>query len=82
METGYFLEIANNTGDGFSYEILPVYTANKNPKHHNLVTLVRSMLRSRALDPTHVPSCVESQAGFKFYNRSGDELFETEGKKS
>ena len=75
MEAGYLLDIADNTGDVFSYEILPENTANKIPIHRNPVTLIRSVVRSRELDSTHAPSCVESQAGFKFYNRSDDELF-------
>ena len=36
------------------------------------------MLCSRALDSTHAPNYVESQAVFKFYNRSGEKLFGTE----
>ena len=52
-------------------------TANKTPKHCNPITLIRSMVRSRAIDLTHVSNCVESQATFKLYNRSGDELFGT-----
>ena len=69
------MDIADNTGDGFSYEIISVFTANKIPKHYNPVTIIRSVVRSRALDSTHAPHCVETQAVFKFYNRSGDDFF-------
>ena len=31
MEAVYFLDISNNTGDGFSYEILPVDIENNIP---------------------------------------------------
>ena len=78
MEAGYFLDIADNTEDEFSYEILPVDVANKIPKHYNQITLIRSVVRSWEIDLTHSPSCVESQTGFEFYNRSDDELFGTE----
>ena len=78
MEAGYFLDIADNTGDDFSYEILPVNTENRIPIYRNPLILVRSVVRSRALDSTHVARCVKPQTGFKFYNRSGEELFGTE----
>ena len=81
MEPGFFLYIAYNTGDGFSYEILSVDTVNKIPKHRNPITLIRNVVRSQVVDSSHAPSCVESKAAFKFYNRPGDELFGTEEEK-
>ena len=78
MKAGYFLDVADCTGDGFSYEILPVNEKGKIPIHRNPVTLIRSVVRGRALNSTQAPSCVESKAGFKFFNRSGVELFGTE----
>ena len=47
---------------------------------HYPVTLIRSVVRNRSLDSSHT-TMVESHAGFKFYNRSGDYLFEIEEKK-
>ena len=67
--------VADNTGNGVLYEILPVDTANKIPKRRNPVTLIRSVVRRWELDSTYAPSCIESHAGFKFYDRSGDALF-------
>ena len=46
MKAGYFLDIADNTGDEVSYEILPLDETGKIPIHCNPVTLVRSVVRS------------------------------------
>ena len=46
IEAGYLLDITDNTGDEFSYEILLVNTANKTPKYRNPVTFIRSGVRS------------------------------------
>ena len=78
MEAGYFLDIADNTGDEFSYEILPVDTANRIPKYHNPVTLIISVVCSRTIDSIHAPSFDVAQLVFKFCNISGDEFFGTE----
>jgi hypothetical protein len=79
MQPGFFLDIAENTGDGFSYEILPVLLIKDILIHRNPVTLVQSVVRQRSLVTSNdVPSCVESHNGFKFYNRNGDELLGTE----
>ena len=81
MAAWYSLDIADSTGDGFSYEILPSNTANKVHKHRNPVTFIRNVVRSWLLDLSHAPKCVKTQPDFKFYNRSGDELFGTEENK-
>ena len=81
MDACFFLDIVDNIGDGFSDRIFSADTANKIPKYHSPVTLNRSVVRSQALDYSHTPSCVESQADFKLYNKSGDELFGIEGTK-
>ena len=64
MEVDFFLDIADNTGDRFSYEILPVNTVNKISKHRNLVTLTRSLVDIRVVDSSDAPMCIESKAGF------------------
>ena len=40
MEPGFFLDLADNTGDGFSYEILPVSSYKDIPSRRKPVTLV------------------------------------------
>ena len=45
MQSGFFLDIAENTGDGFSYEILPVLLIKNTPSRQNPVTLVQSVVR-------------------------------------
>ena len=79
IQPGFFLDIAENTGDGFSYEILPVLLIKDIPIRRNPVTLVRSVVRQRNLVTSDdAPRCVKSLTGFKFFNRNGDELFGTE----
>ena len=78
MEARYLLDITDDTRDRFFYEILPVNIVNKIPIYRNPVTLVRNVVHNRELESTHAPNCIESQAGFKFYNRSCEKLFGTE----
>ena len=78
MEPGFFLDIADNTGDTFSYIVLPVKYWNEILVHRYPTTLVRSMLRSRIIDSPDSPTCVNSPEGFKVYNRHREELFGTE----
>ena len=78
MRPGFFLDIADNTGDGFSYEILPVKLIKNIPTYRNPVTLVRNVVRLRDLESSEVPKCTRTQDGFIFTNRSGDELFGSE----
>ena len=78
MLPGFFLDITDNTGDGFSYEILPVKDVKDIPLQRNPVTLVRSVVRSRNLDSLTIHSCRVSPIGFQSFNRDGIELFRTE----
>ena len=71
----FFLDIADTTGDGFSYEILPAKDIADIPLQRNLVTLVRSVAHSRKLDLNDHPTCRVSPIIFQFYNRDGIELF-------
>ena len=50
MEAGYFLNIADNTGDELSYEIIPVNTVNKIPKSQNPVKLICRLTSSALFD--------------------------------
>jgi hypothetical protein len=78
MLPGFFLDIADNTGDGFSYEILPVKDIKAIPLRQNPVTLVRSVVHNRNVASSTIPTCRVSPIGFQFYNRDGIELFGTE----
>jgi len=74
MLPGFFLDIAENTGNGFSYVILPVNNISDIPTARNPVTLVRSVVRKRDLSVDTAPRCVQTREGFKFYNRDDVEL--------
>ena len=76
IEPRCFLDLVDNTGDDFSYEILPVSSYKNIPSRRNPVTLVQSVVRPRSLVTSDgVPRCVESSHGFKFFNRNGDDFF-------
>lgn len=72
--TGFFLDITDNTGDGFSDDILPVKIIKDIPTQRNLVTLVRSVVRSRDISSNDAPSCRVTPICFQIYNGYGIEL--------
>ena len=78
MEPGFFLDLADNTGDVFSYELLPAFSFKDIPQRRNPVTLVRCVVRPRVMTSTDAPVCEKSTDGFKFYNSHGIEIFGTE----
>ena len=47
MEPGLFLDIADNTGDGFSYDILPVSLHKDIPCRRNPVTPIQLVVWPR-----------------------------------
>jgi len=75
MLPGFFLGIAENTGDRFSYVILPANNRNDIPVTRNPVTLVRSVIRKRNISSDSAPRCVQSREGFHFFTRDDVELF-------
>ena len=77
MLPGFCLGIAPNTGDGFSYTILPVKKYDDIPSRRP-VTLVRSVVRKRDMTSSDPPRVVESTTGLSFYNAAGDKLFSEE----
>ena len=77
MLPGFCLGIAPNTGDGFSYTILPVKEYDDIPSRRP-VTLVRSVVRKRDMTSSDPPRVVESTTGLSFYNAAGEELFSEE----
>jgi hypothetical protein len=78
MLPGFCLGIAPNTGDGFSYTILPVKEYKDIPLTRSPVTLVRSVVRDRDMSSSVPPVVVESTTGLTFYNAEGDEIFSEE----
>ena len=61
MEPGFFLDLADNTGNGFSYEILSVLLYKDIPRCCNPVTLIQPVIIPHCLVILNdVPMCVES----------------------
>ena len=78
MEPGFFLDLAENTGDGFAYVILPVKDVKDIPLGHNSTTLTRCVVQAIDLNCLDVPICQEEHDGFHFYKFSGKEIFGSE----
>ena len=74
MLPGFFLDMAENTGNNFSHVILPGKSYSDIPLDTCHVTLVRSVVRSRDIDLVHIPSCVRNTDGFRFMNQTGNKL--------
>ena len=78
MKLGFFLDLADNTGDGLSYELLPEFIFKDIPLNRNSVTLVRYIVRPRVMTSTDAPIGENSTDSFKFYKSHGIEIFGTE----
>ena len=74
MEPGFFLKLAENTGDGFSYVILPTKEVKDIPLTRNPTTLVRCVVRARSYDLAGLPPSLDCDASLKFANSQGKEL--------
>ena len=76
MESGYFLGVANNVGDSFSYIVLPTLELDKyeKRKRHKPITLIRSVVRMRKLTEVEPPTCTKATNGFIFFTSSGIQL--------
>ena len=66
MEPGLFLDLADNTGDGFSYELLPAFSFKDILQRRNPVTLVRCVVRPRVMTSTDAPVCENQQMVLNF----------------
>ena len=77
MSPGFFLNIAKNTGNKFSYEILPVKDLVDIPTR-NIWPIVQNILRSRSLDCSNAPIIKENNNYFIFWNAKGEELLSGE----
>jgi len=77
MSPGFFLDIAENTGDSFSYEILPVKDIEDIPlrKHY---PIVRNIVRPRDLDCDVAPLVEDRNRTLHFWNAKGHEFFSEE----
>ena len=75
MSPGFFLKLAENTGDDFAYHVLPANTEKDIPRHRNPVVLVRCVVIPRDLSSSDAPRCSKNVDGSKFHNTNGDELF-------
>ena len=82
MEPGFFLKLAENTGDGFAYVVLPAKDIKDIPRRRNPVTLVRCVVRPRDLASSCVPRCIKEFNSFKFLNENGEELFSNSEKQT
>ena len=76
MEPGFFLDLAENTGNNFYYFILSVNKYCDVPLRRYSITLGRSVVRSRDIMSSDTLSCVESPEDFTFYNTHEEELLE------
>ena len=75
MNKGFFLDVADNTGDGFSYKLLPVADYADISCRRKPTTLVRSILCSQEMSSSLEPNCVSHGDYLQFYTRDGSELF-------
>ena len=72
---GFFLKIAENTGDNFVYHILTAKDIKDISKYCNPVLLVRCIVRPRDMPLFDTPRCSRDVDGFKLTNANGDETF-------
>ena len=78
MEPGFFLKLAENTGDGFANVVLPVKEVKDIPTTRNPTTLVRCVVRSRSVESAGLSNVRNDPAEFKFINSKGTELLRDE----
>ena len=77
MSAGFFLDIAENTGDGFSYVILPVAKVEDIPTDR-CYPIVRNIVRPRSLSDLTSPEVRTNDGNLTFFNADGEELFTEE----
>ena len=73
MTAGFLLDIAENTGDGFSYVLLPVEKVEDIPTDR-CYPIVRNVVRPRRLNDLS-PTVHSRDGRLTFTNAAGDELF-------
>ncbi|GFH49047.1 hypothetical protein CTEN210_05523 [Chaetoceros tenuissimus] len=73
MKPGFFLGIATNVGDGFSYIIVEGETIDDLPKR-NVRTIVRNIVRKRSLKSNVAPTVRREEGSFTFVDENGVEI--------
>ena len=74
MKPGFFLSLAENTGDGFAYVLLPVETLEELPTRRNPTTLTRCVVRARDTSSCDIPQCQKDGEDIVITNSSGKVL--------
>ena len=74
MSPGFFLDIAENTGDSFSYEILPVKDVVDIPLRKHW-PIVRNIVRPRDLDCEDAPLVEERNRTLSFWTPEGENSY-------
>ena len=74
MEPGFFLKMADNTGDSFAYEILPGKTYEDIPLRRNPTVLVRCVVRERDYGADKAPLYTEKKHNLGIFNSEGKEI--------
>ena len=77
MSPGFFLNIAENTSDSFSYEILPAKDVKDISLRHHY-PIVRNIFQPINLDCTNAPNIIKDNEYFTFWNNKGEGLFSKE----
>ena len=73
MKSVFFLQLAENTGDGFAYKILPVAEYTDIPTHGRLITVIRSVVRKQDLQKLIAPYVTKNCNDIlEITNRNGD----------
>ena len=74
MKPGFFMDVADNTGDGFSYIILPAKTIDDIPLNRDR-SIVRNIVRPRSLDCATAPLVERVGDRILFFNANGAEIY-------
>ena len=75
MLPGFFLGLAESTGDGFVYTILPVAEYSDIPTKGRLFTVVRSVVRTRQLSDSYAPHVfVNNDETLEITNQHGEPI--------
>ena len=70
MESSYFLGVAHNVGDAFSYITLELDKYEKNERYKPQ-TLISSVVWKRQMDKSSPPQCVKTLTGFIISGKDG-----------
>ena len=74
MQPGFFLKLADNTGDSFAYEILPRKCYEDIPLRRNPTVLVRCVVRERDYGADKAPLYTEQKRYLSVFDSEGKEV--------